>query len=74
MLLELVLPRVAGAAALPPVKGEILELLQSKAPWYAMEAFQQLKHIFAGLELMGQGFAGSRAVGRFLLWRRVRRF
>ncbi len=57
MLLEAVLPGVAGAATLAPVQGEILKLGQSKGARHAVETLQELEHVFARGEVPGQGLA-----------------
>lgn len=86
MLLELVLPGVAGAAALTPVQCEVLELGEGKGTRYTVETLEQLEHVLAGLEGEGQGLTTTPArrgrivatrrrmpLGhRALLWRRHR--
>lgn len=53
MLLELVLPGIAGAATFPPVESEILQLLETETAGDAVELLQQLQHVFAGLKVSG---------------------
>ena len=48
MLAELVLPSVAGFAALAPVKDEIFQLVERELPRYVVIQPQQLQKVFAG--------------------------
>lgn len=64
MLLELVLPCVARTAAFAPVENEIFELLQGEGARHMVELLQNLQHVLAGHEVMGQGFAASVAETR----------
>ena len=56
MLLEAVLPRVAGTAPLAPVQREILELGEGEGPRHAVETLEQFQHILARREIPWQGF------------------